>query len=132
MVSRRVRQVARTLQRAISQVILTELKDPRIGFVTVTKVEPSPDLRRAQVSLSVMGDEKAERLTLAALRHAAGYIQTVVSDRLHMRCAPVLEFRVDQSVKGTLRVSQLLEEDRREQPGYPEGPASGREAPADE
>ena len=132
MASRRLQQVARTLQREISQVILTELKDPRIGFVTVTKVEPSPDLRRARVYLSVMGDEKGERLTLAALRHAAGYIQTVVTDRLHMRYAPVLQFQVDESVKGTLRVSQLLEEDRGARVGFHEGPVPGPETPADE
>ncbi len=132
MASRRLQQVARTLQREISQVILTELKDPRVGFVTVTKVEPSPDLRSARVYLSVMGDEKGERLTLAALRHATGYIQTLVTERLHMRYAPALRFHVDSSVKGTLRVSQLLEEDKREHAGFDEGPAAGREAPADE
>jgi len=132
MVSRRLLQVARALQREISSVILSELKDPRIGFVTITRVEPSADIRSARVYFSVLGDEKAEELTLHGLRHAAGYLQRSVGDRLHMRYAPVLEFWVDQSVKGTLRVSRLLEESKGERRSSIEGPATGGEAPEDE
>jgi len=132
MASRRLLQVARALQREISQVVLTELKDPRIGFVTITRVEPSGDLRSARVYVSVLGDEKKEQLALRGLRRAAGYVQAAVSDRLHMRYAPVLEFRVDESVKGTSRVSRLLQESKSERLGSPPGTATGGEASADE
>ncbi len=132
MVSRRLLQVARTLQREISQVVLTELKDPRIGFVTITRVEPAADIRSARVYVSVLGDEKKERLALQGLRRAAGYVQAAVTERLHMRYAPVLEFRVDPSVKGTSRVSRLLQESESERLGFPPGAAAGEEASADE
>lgn len=132
MTSRRLLQVARTLQREISQVVVSELKDPRIGFVTITRVEPAADIRSARVYVSVLGDERTERLTVHGLRHAAGYIQALVAQRLHMRYAPVLEFRVDESVKRSLRLSRLLEESKGERPGFPEGPASGGQTGADE
>jgi len=63
-----LQQVARALQREVSQAVLTELKDPRIGFVTITRVEPAADLRTARVYFSVLGDEKTEALTLHGLR----------------------------------------------------------------
>ena len=132
MVSRRLLQVARTLQREISQVVLSELKDPRIGFVTITRVEPSADIRSARVYFSVLGDEKTEQLTLHGLRHAAGYIQATVTDRLHMRYAPVLEFLVDEAAKGSLRVSRLLEESKSERRRLAERPPSGGETSEDE
>lgn len=129
--SRRLQQVARTLQREVSQAVLMELKDPRIGFVTVTRVEPAADLRSARVYVSVLGDEKAEALTLHGLRHAAGRIQGLVRQRLRMRYFPVLEFRVDESVKAASRLNRLLEESKGERAGSDEGPASGGEAPED-
>jgi ribosome-binding factor A len=129
--SRRVQQVARALQREVSQAVLGELKDPRIGFVTITRVEPAADLRTARVYFSVLGDEKAEALTLHGLRHAAGRIQALVGARLRMRYFPVLEFRVDESVKAAFRLSRLLEESKSERAGSDEGPASGGEAPED-
>ena len=129
--SRRVEQVARALQREVSQAVLGELKDPRIGFVTVTRVEPAADLRTARVYVSVLGDEKAEALTLHGLRHAVGRIQALVGQRLRMRYFPALEFRVDESVKATFRLSRLLEENKSERAGIDEGPASGGKAPED-
>jgi ribosome-binding factor A len=129
--SRRLQQVARSLQREVSQAVLTELKDPRIGFVTITRVEPAADLRTARVYFSVLGDEKTEALTLHGLRHATGRIQGLVRERLRMRYFPVLEFRVDESVKATFRLSRLLEESKGERAGVDEGPATGGEAPED-
>jgi len=126
-----LQQVARALQREVSQAVLTELKDPRIGFVTVTRVEPAADLRTARVYVSVLGDEKAEALTLHGLRHAAGRIQALVGERLQMRHFPVLEFWVDASVKAAFRLSRLLEENKGERAGSDEGPASGGKAPED-
>jgi ribosome-binding factor A len=131
MASRRLQQVARSLQREVSQAVLMELKDPRIGFVTITRVEPAADLRTARVYFSVLGDEKAEALTLHGLRHAAGRIQGLVRQRLQMRYFPVLEFWVDESVKAAFRLSRLLEESKGERTGVDEGPASGGKTPED-
>jgi len=132
MPSRRVMQVASALQREISRIVLGEVKDPRVGFVTITRVEPDADLRHAKVYFSVLGDRKAESLTIYGLQRAAHYIRVRVGRRLEMRYTPELEFVVDQSVKGALRVSELLEEDRREHPRLDEGPAAGEEAAGDE
>lgn len=90
--------------------ILTDLRDPRIEGVTVTYVEVSADLRQAKVHVSIMGDDAKQRLCLHGLRNSAGYLQSKISDRIDTRYTPRIRFELDQGVKKSLAISQLLHE----------------------
>jgi ribosome-binding factor A len=110
MPSRRAQKVAEAVREVVSMAILTELKDPRVRDVTVTYVEMSADLRYAKVHVSVMGDETHQRLTLAGLRSAAGFLQAKVAKRIDTRYTPKLEFHLDQGVKKSIEVARILRE----------------------
>lgn len=90
--------------------ILAELNDPRVRDVTVTYVEVSPDLRHAKVHVSVMGDETRQRLSLAGLRSAAGFLQSKIARRIDTRYTPKIEFLLDQGVKKSIEVARILRE----------------------
>ena len=90
--------------------ILTELKDPRVRDVTVTFVEVSPDLRYAKVHVSVMGDETRQQLSLRGLQHAAGFLQAKIAEGIDLRYTPRLSFLLDQGVKHSIAVSQILQQ----------------------
>ena len=90
--------------------ILTELQDPRVRDVTVTGVEASGDLRYAKVMVSVMGDETRQNLTLRGLQSAAGFLQSKIADRIDLRYTPRLTFVLDQGVKHSIAVAQILRE----------------------
>ncbi len=90
--------------------ILADLKDPRIRDVTVTYVEVSPDLRHAKVHVSVMGDEAKQRLSLAGLQSAAGFLQSKVAKRIDTRYTPKIAFLLDQGVKKSIEVARILRE----------------------
>ncbi len=90
--------------------ILTQLRDPRVSDVTVTHVEVSSDLRTAKVHVSIMGDEKKQELCLHGLKHAAGFLQSKVNDRIETRFTPKLQFKLDQGVKNAFKVAQILSE----------------------
>ena len=91
---------------------IPRLKDPRIGFVTVVGVRVTPDLRRARVFYTTMGDERARRATAAALRSARGHLRKVVGDQVRMKVLPDLEFEEDESVETANRIEQLLQQVR--------------------
>jgi ribosome-binding factor A len=114
MAGRRVGRVARAIQQAVSEIVVLELKDPRAGFVTITRVEPTPDLREAKVYFSVMGEEAEQRRVAQCLRHARGFIQREVAERLPMRFCPHLILTEDVGYKMSLEVTRLLAETRRE------------------
>ena len=88
--------------------ILTDLRDPRIEGVTVTYVEVSPDMRQAKVHVSIMGDDAKQRLCLHGLRSSAGYLQSKISERIDTRYTPRIRFELDEGVKKSLAISQLL------------------------
>ena len=88
---------------------LQRLKDPRIGFVTVTGVDVTPDLRRAVVFYTVLGDEKQERATAAGLRSATPHLRQAVGRQVRLKVAPELEFRVDESLVRARRIDELIE-----------------------
>ncbi len=90
--------------------ILTELQDPRVRDVTVTGVEASGDLRYAKVMVSVMGDESRQNLSLRGLQSAAGFLQSKIADRIDLRYTPRLTFVLDQGVKHSISVAQILRE----------------------
>ncbi len=108
----RMRRVDEAVREVLSGAITQELKDPRIGFVTVTAVETSPDLRHARVFVSVLGDDAQRRLSLAGLRSAHGYLQKRVASELTLKQTPTLDFLYDDSLDRSLRIQSLLEEER--------------------
>lgn len=110
MTSRRTQKVAEAIREVVSMSILTELNDPRVRDVTVTYVEVSGDLRQAKVHVSVMGDQSRQQLTLRGLQNAAGFLQAKCAKRIDMRYTPRLEFLLDQGVKKSIAVAQILAE----------------------
>jgi ribosome-binding factor A len=91
---------------------IPRLKDPRVGFVTVVGVRVTPDLRRARVFYTTMGDERARRATAAALRSARGHLRKVIGDQVRMKVLADLEFEEDDSVQTADRIEQLLQQVR--------------------
>lgn len=110
MSSRRVLKAAEAIREVVSMSILTDLRDPRIEGVTVTYVEVSPDMRQAKVHVSIMGSETQQRLCLKGLQNSAGYLQSKISDRIDTRYTPRLRFELDEGVKKSLAISQMLHE----------------------
>ena len=90
--------------------ILTDLRDPRIKGVTVTHVEVSPDMRQAKVHVSIMGSEKQQQLCMHGLQSSAGYLQSKIADRIDTRYTPRIRFELDEGVKKSLAISQMLHE----------------------
>jgi ribosome-binding factor A len=108
----RMRRINEMLREVIGTAIATDLSDPRIGFITVTSVETSPDLRTAKVYVSVLGDEQAREETLAGLRSSHGVIQAKIASETRMKRTPTLSFHYDPTVEQGMRISQLLDEER--------------------
>jgi len=113
-------RIARELRREISDILRNEVKDPRIGFVSLTDVEVTADVRQAKVFFSVMGDDSDKRRALEALRAAGGFIRTEVARRIRLRHVPELQFVLDESIERGVRVIDLMSKLARE----PEPPAS--------
>jgi ribosome-binding factor A len=106
-----MRRVNEAVREVVSARIAGGLRDPRIGFVTVTAVETSPDLRQARVWVSVLGDEQARADTLAGLESAHGVLQQAVANELRMKRTPTLQFVFDESVDRGMRITELLEDE---------------------
>ena len=102
--------MAKELQREISQIILYELSDPRLGFITVTRTEPSPDLLCSKVFVTILGNEAARKTSIALLNNAASYIHNLLIKRIKMRYVPKLSFHFDESVEEELKVYKLLDQ----------------------
>jgi ribosome-binding factor A len=110
MPSRRAQKAAEAIRGIVSMAILAELKDPRVRDVTVTYVEVSDDLRTAKVHVSVMGDETHQNLTLRGLQSAAGFLQAKIAEGVEIRYTPKLTFLLDQGVKRSIAIAQILRE----------------------
>ena len=104
-----MRRVDEAIKAVVSEAIPT-LKDPRIGFVTVTGVDTTTDLAQATVWLSVYGSERQREATLAALDGASGLLQAKINRQLHLRRTPQLQFQYDQSVEHGVRMTKLIDE----------------------
>ena len=109
MKSERMRRVDEAVREVLSDAITQEMKDPRVGFVTVTDVDTSPDLRHARVYVSVLGDEGVRSRSLDALRSAHGFLQRRVARELRIKHTPTLDFLYDDTLDQALRVQTLLE-----------------------
>ena len=107
--SSRMRKVNELLKEVIADAV-TDLKDPGIGFLTITGVNASPDLRNAFVFYSVLGSDEEMEATGEALRRAAPHIQGIVGRQVHMKYTPKLTFRVDPSIGEGLKIDRLLHE----------------------
>ena len=110
--SRRQARVGEMIRDIISSLLLKGFRDPRVcGFITITKVSMTPDLKLARVYVSVMKDEKSkEEDVLAGLKKASGYIKAQIGKELKLRFTPDLEFKVDHSLDFTERIDKLLKE----------------------
>lgn len=115
----RMRRVDEAVRAVLSDAIAKDLQDPRIGFVTVTGVKTSPDLRHARVYVSVLGDERTREQSLEGLRSAHGFLQGRIATELSLKQTPTLEFSYDESIDRGMRISELI--DRQE----PTGPERG-------
>jgi ribosome-binding factor A len=109
MPSDRMRRVNESVRQVLSEAV-PELKDPRIGFVTVTGVETSPDLRQARVFVSVLGSERRRERSLAGLAAAHGVLQARLAAELRLKRTPQLTFEYDPTVERGVRMSRLIDE----------------------
>ena len=108
MTSRRLLKAAQAVREVVSMAILTELRDPRVKYVTVTKVEVLPDMKQAKVYVTIMGDETQQRLSLRGLQNAAGFLQAKIAERIDTRYTPRLEFLLDEGAKNLQQIDQIL------------------------
>jgi ribosome-binding factor A len=109
MSERRQARVAEEIQRRASTFIREELKDPRLGFLTITGVEVNSDLTHATVFVSVLGDEAEQQDTMKALRRAKGLIKRDIGDWLRIRTTPEISFKLDTSIERGTRILQLMQ-----------------------
>ncbi len=117
MPSGRMRRVDEAVRAVLSDAIAKDLQDPRVGFVTVTGVKTSTDLRHARVYVSVLGDEHERSQSLAGLQSAHGFLQSRVASELRLKHTPTLEFDYDESVDRAMRLSRLMDEGPRRDAG---------------
>ena len=110
MTTARMRRVNEVIREVLGAAIATEMKDPRIGFVTVTDVDTSPDLRAARVYVSVLGTDAEREQTLEGLRSAHGFLQGKIGSEMRMKRTPTLTFHYDESVERGARLSRLLDQ----------------------
>lgn len=111
----RIEKLQELIKQEVSRIILQKLKDPRIGFVTVTHVELTGDLRYAKVFLSILGKESEKQATWEALEHSLGFIRTEVGKQIHIRYTPEISFCRDDSALYSERINLLLKKVKREE-----------------
>jgi ribosome-binding factor A len=109
--AQRMRRVNELMREVIGSTIASELEDPRIGFVTVTSVDTSPDLRSARVYVSVLGGEAERKASLAGLRSSHGVIQSAIAHQMRIKRTPTLSFHYDDTPERGVRISRLLEDE---------------------
>jgi ribosome-binding factor A len=105
----RSRRIAEQVQRELSDIIRVELKDPRVGMITITDVEMTPDNAHAKVFFTVLGQQPRIDEAAAGLQHAAGYLRSELAQRIKIRVMPQLHFEYDASVERGIRLSQLID-----------------------
>lgn len=108
MTTQRHGRVQEALRQEISKIIQNEIKDSRIGFLTITSVELTKDLRYARVFFSVLGEDKDNLLALKGLNSAKGYIKALIADRIKLRLMPEIDFKIDKSWEHAKNIYDLL------------------------
>lgn len=114
----RSRRIAEQIQRELSEIIRLELKDPRVGMITLTDVEVSQDYAHARVFFTLLGDAAKIKDTGEALQHAAGFIRSELAHRIKLRTVPQLQFKYDVSVERGMRLSRLIDDALASDPGH--------------
>jgi ribosome-binding factor A len=107
--SRRSDRVSDLIRAELSDLLLREVKDPRVKLASITAVDVTSDLRRAVVKVSVLGEEEQRLETVEALRHARGFLRTELAHRLRLRVTPELTFELDRGAEHSQRISDILE-----------------------
>ncbi len=111
--SQRLQRIEHEIVRELSEIVREDVKDPRVGFVTIVAADVSPDLRSARIFASPMGDERASRQTMRGLAAAAGFLSIELGKRLHTRHTPSLTFVRDRSIERGVRLSVMIDVARR-------------------
>ena len=106
--SQRSDQVSEELRKIISMILLEDLSDPRMGFVTIMRVEMTPDLRFARVFYSVLGDELEKQATKEAMDENMGFIKRLAVERINMKYATEIRFEMDNSIEHSFRINEIL------------------------
>ena len=122
--TRRTYRLGEEIREEVARMIVAELKDPRIGFVTVTRVALGPDLKLARIYVGVLGTEKQREASLAGLKQASGFLRRALGQRLRLRHTPEILFQYDEGLAASDRVAQILDEIRT--------PAPAASAPEDD
>lgn len=117
MVKQRSQRLGELIKKEISDILLKEVKDPRIGFVSVTDVEVSGDLRHAKVFVSVYGDENERQATMEGLEKATGFIRKLIGERIKIHHTPEIMFRYDNSIEHGVHISKLIDEIKEKEEG---------------
>ena len=114
MSSQRPGRVQEAIRQEVSKILHDQIRDPRLGFMTITGVELTNDLRFARIYFSVLGDDKAKKLALKGLNSAKGYIKGVLGDRVKLRYMPDIEFKIDETLGRTQHIYDLFEQIKKE------------------
>ncbi len=131
MSGRRTERLAEEIRENVAQIV-AQLKDPRIGFVTITRVDVLADLRTARIYVGVLGEPAQQQKSLKGLRQAAGFVRRELGKRVRMRHTPELSFEYDSGLDATDRVAQLLEEVRAEGAAHEAEAVSAEGSPPEE
>ncbi|MFZ2049579.1 MAG: 30S ribosome-binding factor RbfA [Solirubrobacteraceae bacterium] len=111
MSSDRLARVEEAIREVIADAMAGDIKDPRVGFVTVTDVRTSPDLRHAHVHVSVLGDEQQREASIEGLRSAHGFLQRQIAAQLRLKRTPTLQFHYDQTTDNAMRIESLMRQE---------------------
>ncbi len=117
MASERLNKVAEAIKEEVAQIVQREIKDPRIGFVTITRVNVSADLQHATVYFSILDGQGTIKETEAGLKSAQGYVRKLLGQRLRIRVTPEVTFRPDPSIAESIRMSKLIDDLNKENRG---------------
>lgn len=111
----RIDKIQELIKQEVSNMILRELKDPRIGFATITQVEASGDLRHAKIFVSVMGSEEQKIQTLEGLKSALGFIRSELGKRIRLRHTPEITLQLDATLDYSVKIQELLDKVKKEE-----------------
>ena len=114
MSSQRSGRVQGAIRQEVSNIIHGQIRDPRLGFLTITGVELTKDLRYARIYFSVLGEDKEKKLALRGLNSAKGYIKGILGDRIKLRYMPDIEFKIDETLERTRHIYDLFEKIKKE------------------
>ena len=108
MASRRTKRISEAVKKEVSNIVLNDLNDPRISFVTITKVEVSSDLKKAKIFVSIIGNKTTQETSLYGIKCARSFIQGKVARRLNIKYSPILSFHIDDSIKKMAHLDRLI------------------------